>query len=170
MEIKQIQLIPKGMNQDLSISKFNPEFSYENRNIRITAQNDDSLLSIQNEKGTEEVPITILGRCVGYGVINKYLILFTTQNSPKIDRIYRIKDLIEVTLLTSMDLGFDEEYPISTLPLYETDTIQKMYFYDNKNQPRVINVVSPTQPQFPSGFNFAPDINYSANVIITKQP
>ena len=169
MEIKQIQLIPKGMNQDLSISKFSPEFSYENRNIRITAQNDDSLLSIQNEKGTEEVPITVLGRCIGYGVINKYLILFTTQNSPKTDRIYRIKDLTEVTLLTSMDLGFDEECPIRTLPLYETDTIQKMYFYDNKNQPRVINVVSPTQPQFPSGFNFAPDINYSANVIITKQ-
>ena len=51
MEIKQTQLIPRGMAQDLSISKFNPDFAYENRNIRITAREDSALLSITNERG-----------------------------------------------------------------------------------------------------------------------
>ena len=53
MEIKRTQLVPRGMQQDLSISKFNPEFSYENRNIRITAREDSSLLSITNERGNK---------------------------------------------------------------------------------------------------------------------
>lgn len=54
MEIKRTQLQPKGMSQDLSISKFNPEFSYENRNIRITSREDSSLLSITNERGNKK--------------------------------------------------------------------------------------------------------------------
>lgn len=54
MEIKRTQLVVRGMQQDLSISKFNPEFSYENRNIRITAREDSSLLSVTNERGNKK--------------------------------------------------------------------------------------------------------------------
>lgn len=60
MEIKRTQLQPKGMSQDLSISKFNPEFSYENRNIRITSREDSSLLSITNERGNKNTQILLL--------------------------------------------------------------------------------------------------------------
>lgn len=59
MEIKQTQLIPRGMAQDLSISKFNPDFAYENRNIRITAREDSALLSITNERGNKKLSFTV---------------------------------------------------------------------------------------------------------------
>ena len=49
---KQIQHIPqKGMNKDLSISKFTPEFTYDNYNIRFNSNEDNSLFTMTNEKG-----------------------------------------------------------------------------------------------------------------------
>jgi hypothetical protein len=53
----------KGMNQDLSISKFNPEFIYSGYNIRInqgstnsnSADEGNNLYSITNEKGNKKI-------------------------------------------------------------------------------------------------------------------
>lgn len=42
----------KGMNQDLSVSAFNPEFSFENRNLRLSTNEGNTLMSWVNEKGT----------------------------------------------------------------------------------------------------------------------
>lgn len=47
------EFIIKGMQRDLSVSKFNPEFAFENMNIRITARENNTLLSITNEKGNK---------------------------------------------------------------------------------------------------------------------
>jgi hypothetical protein len=58
-----------GMVRDKSISKLNgeqQEFAYDNHNIRITCNNGDTLLSVTNEKGTEqkiELNGTLLGTC-----------------------------------------------------------------------------------------------------------
>lgn len=169
MEYKQAQFIPKGMSKDLSISKFNPEFSYDNKNIRITSREDTSLLSIQNEKGTTLIPLTeIKGKCIGYATINEYLVIFTTQTSPKLDRIYRIANLSTVVLLAEMDMKFSPNHPLTTSTLYETATVQKVYFVDGINQPRVINITSPSQPTFPQGYDFAPVLQYNHSVTITK--
>lgn len=43
----------KGMQRDLSVSKFSFEYAYENKNIRIMSTDDNTLLSIVNEKGTK---------------------------------------------------------------------------------------------------------------------
>ena len=48
---KQILFKVKGMHKDLSASAFNPEYAYENKNIRIMPTNESTLLSIINEKG-----------------------------------------------------------------------------------------------------------------------
>lgn len=169
MEFKQVQLIPRGMNQDLAISKFNPEFSYNNLNLRITARAGETLLSIQNEQGPALIQLpTIQGQCIGYATLNDYLILFTTQASPKLDRIYKIHNLTTVTLLAAMDMNFNSNYPISTHPLYETEAVQKVYFYDGLNQTRVINIAATTQPTFPEGFDFAPVLQLNDVVTITK--
>lgn len=40
------------------------------------------------------------------------------------------------------NLQFDIKYPIETLSYYENENIQKVYFTDGKNQPRVINVAN----------------------------
>lgn len=52
MEARKIQWIITGMQQDVSVSKFNPKFAYENYNIRLTAREDGTLMSVTNEKGT----------------------------------------------------------------------------------------------------------------------
>jgi len=60
MEAKSYQLNNKGMHKDISISKATNEFAYHNKNIRITVNGDESLLSITNEKGSvkKEIPIS----------------------------------------------------------------------------------------------------------------
>ena len=44
-----------GMLRDRSISKADNQFAFENHNIRITARDKDTLLSVTNERGN--VPI-----------------------------------------------------------------------------------------------------------------
>jgi len=51
MPIKQSLYKPKGMNKDLSYSAFNPEYSWHNKNIRLTARDGNDLLSVTNERG-----------------------------------------------------------------------------------------------------------------------
>lgn len=107
---KQAQYIGnKGMNQDMSISKFSPEFTYKNMNIRINSTEDNSLFTMTNERGTAPgtyaigTSFTVFGNVIGYCVLNDYLVLFTTNRDttsivdsqdsipPGRDRIYRIE-------------------------------------------------------------------------------
>ena len=37
---KQMMFKTKGMNQDLSVSAFNPEFAFENMNLRLSTNED----------------------------------------------------------------------------------------------------------------------------------
>ena len=46
---KQSFNVIKGMRQDISPSKANPEYIFDARNIRLTARGNDTLLSISNE-------------------------------------------------------------------------------------------------------------------------
>ena len=110
---KQEQIIPiSGMNKDLSISKFNKEFTYNNLNMRINSDDSNTLFTLTNERGTLETKIvneindkeiSLLGSTIGYSILNDFLVLFTTdRDSTKplegneypikgTDRIYRIK-------------------------------------------------------------------------------
>lgn len=55
MPAKAQQFVFKGMNRDLSPSKADPQFSFENHNIRITSRGDSTLFSITNERGTSQL-------------------------------------------------------------------------------------------------------------------
>ena len=101
MEAQFAQFINKGMNQDISISKASNEFAYENYNIRITAINDSTQLTVTNEKVPKDLEATIKlqdnseetqikGRPLGYALLKDYIVLFT-NDSTKIDRIYRLE-------------------------------------------------------------------------------
>ena len=190
MEIKKAQFIPKGMNQDMSISKLNSDFSYENKNIRITAREDNTLLSVENEKGNTLIDIkaegvipvislTIEGICIGYATINDYIIVFTTDpnNALLPDKIYRIKNLSTTPVLGKLiytgNLGFSVNNPLETLPYFETEDIQKVYWVDGKNQTRVINFTA-DQTTMDSwnndSFNFAPTIKLEENAEVSQLP
>lgn len=146
----------RGMNQDLSVSAFNPEFSFENRNLRLSTNENNTQLSWVNEKGTEEIledindnPINILGTPIGTAIINHKLVLFTCGNTTAengttypdhiyIIRIQESKIIFHTIYRGNLDL--DKACPLETLVSYETDSIQKVYWVDGKNQPRIINV------------------------------
>lgn len=134
----------KGMQRDLSVSTFNPEYAYENMNIRITPTEDNTLLSITNEKGPQKL-ITLSGIPVGQCKLNDFLILFTHAETT--DYIYKIyfdeNDSIKFDLLLDDDINLNPKHPIETLSVYENENIQKVYFTDGYNQPRVINIAQP---------------------------
>ena len=96
---KQVQYIIKGMNRDMTVSKFPADHSFENKNIRITQSEGQTLLSITNEKGPEELelswdqtiiydhisidttaPCAIGGKILGHCAIRQYLVLFVRRD------------------------------------------------------------------------------------------
>lgn len=262
------QFTNRGMNQDISVSKATNEFAFKNYNIRITAVNDNTLLSITNEKLpkelknisisylknnkihydwkgnlTSEYPVKsdvlikvgysetddpntyyedivlpagkkhvvtefipemldfynvvsplndgvynyyteydetpeeiveteeiVEGSYLGHAVINNYLIIFTKGDY---DRIYRIElkeDTIYNTLLYKGNLNFSLNKPLETLSYYESEDVQKVYWVDGENQPRVINIVGKNVIEgFDTQFDFNPTVNKFPNVTITKE-
>ena len=140
---KVIKFKPKGMNRDLSKANFSPEFSYENKNIRFTTNEANSLMSITNERGPEEVSrITkaVGNRTIlGYSALEDNIILFCKgENEETPDHIIVINDT-EIKDFAG-DLNFNVEYPIEAISIYENENTQKVYWTDGLNSPRVINI------------------------------
>lgn len=155
------------MNRDMSASAFNPEFAFENVNMRLATNEGNTMMSWVNERGTKEMVLhidtkpwetessdskyesIIKGTVIGTAVINHKLVLFTTDGtgSTTCDSIYVLEiskdnryDLTGMVLFRG-NIGLDKKYPIETLVSYESENIQKVYWTDNKNQPRVVNIV-----------------------------
>lgn len=183
MEQKIALFQNKGMTRDLSISKVNNEFAYENFNVRIIARDHDTLLSVTNERGNKEIelkgqssettPITLKGTLIGHSILNNYMVLFTHEEDTKIDHIYRIEYVDEENWrslsLFDGNLGFDSKHPIETLANYETEAVQKVYWVDGINQPRFINIVKTDyNNNNPSQFDFVTEFNPNLDIEITK--
>lgn len=144
-----------GMNQDLSPMEVKETFAYEIRNMRITVnKTNNSLMLWTNERGPKQayhegIPVTIKGTYLGHVVLNNYLIVFSTESSNNIKNdhivVYTITDEIDngIDLIApNVDVGFNTLYPIEAISLYETEKLQKIYFVDGINQPRVVNLVA----------------------------
>ena len=155
MQEKAFTLHNKGMNRDLSISKAGESAAYENHNIRIIARDNDTALSVTNERGNREISfnedLAIVGSLIGWNVLDSHIILFTHDDVSG-DYIYRVdyhpenKDSedpeFEITQLFSGDLKFDLEHPIESIVYHETDLIQKIYWIDGKNPLRFLNFMA----------------------------
>lgn len=177
--MKSSQHIIKGMTRDLTVSKFNPEFAYECKNIRITARDNSTLLTVTNERGNSELsiltsngnPLQVLGTLIGYNVLNNYVTLFTTGDK---DRIYRLENkqtYFEGKLLYEGNLNFNVNNPIENISVYENDNIQKVYWIDGLNQSRVINIVadSTVSGSWNDGsFDFVQDLELKETVTVVR--
>lgn len=177
--LKQEQHIIKGMTRDLTVSKFNPEFAYECKNIRITTRDNSTLLTVTNERGNSELsiltsngnPLQVLGTLIGYNVLNNYVTLFTTGDK---DRIYRLENkqtYFEGKLLYEGNLNFNVNNPIENISVYENDNIQKVYWIDGLNQPRVINIVADSTVSGSwndSSFDFVQDLELKETVTVVR--
>ena len=165
-----IQMEPhsfKGMQRDLSKSKFSPEFVFEAMNIRLTAREDNTLLSVTNEKGNAEVTLSIPieGTVIGHYVLNNYLVLFTTG---LVDRIYRLEynEGFNVTKLYEGSLNFNTNNPIECVGIYENEEIQKIYWVDGRNPVRFINITRTYDSSYI--FNIAHDLVLDEIVTVTS--
>ena len=80
MELKQVVVNNTGMSQDMSISKQDDKFAFENKNIRIQATDDGTLLSITNLRNPEAKKNTVIlcGTILGKCVTPEYLVLFSS--------------------------------------------------------------------------------------------
>lgn len=177
--LKQENHIIKGMTRDLTVSKFNPEFAYECKNIRITARDNSTLLTVTNERGNSELsiltsngnPLQVLGTLIGYNVLNNYVTLFTTGDK---DRIYRLENkqtYFEGKLLYEGNLNFNVNNPIENISVYENDNIQKVYWIDGLNQSRVINIVADSTVSGSwndSSFDFVQDLELKETVTVVR--
>lgn len=177
---KKVGFKTKGMNQDLSVSAFNPEFSFENINLRLSTNEGNTLMSWVNEKGTTPIELSdinsIQGTVIGTAVINHKLVLFTTDNS--IDRIYKLvfnddKSALLGELKYEGKLGFSTNAPLETQVSYESDTIEKVYWTDGVNQPRVINICADYTNYFNlqdgyNPFDFVPRLQLNEEVHVKK--
>ena len=200
---KQSFNVIKGMRQDISPSKANPEYIFDARNIRLTARGNDTLLSISNEQGTSECSPTdgylIQGIVLGYCVLNKFLVVFSRSSlrydreTEYITRVYYQNNEWRSDILYSSHSYVQNENgeqelkevsgklnfgdTIQTLGVYENENIQKVYWVDGVNQPRVINIVKDwllntsvqavTNSYTNTSFDFVPDTN-SQELIFTS--
>lgn len=90
---KVVQFKTKGMQRDLSASAFNPEYSYENKNVRVMPTDESTLLSLINERGNKKSNIAgvgdhIKGIPIGQALVNNELIIFAAG-----DDDYRLADI-----------------------------------------------------------------------------
>lgn len=195
---KTISWKTKGMNRDMSASAFNPEFAFENVNMRLATNEGNTMMSWVNERGTKEMVLHIdttpwleedsedryetalKGTVIGTAVINHKLVLFTTDgtDSTTCDNIYVLEiskdseyDLTGMVLFRG-NIGLSKKHPIETLVSYESENIQKVYWTDNKNQPRVVNIVPSRSTETGyynnNSFDFIQELQLNEEVTVEK--
>lgn len=182
MEAQIAQFTNRGMNQDISVSKATNEFAFKNHNIRITAVNDNTLLSITNEKLPSNLNIEfkndtttkfIPGIYLGHAILNEYLVLFTTTKRDDYILVFTYDNstsTLSGEIKYQGNLGFKDIESIECLPYYESEDIQKVYWVDGVHQPRVINIKSDNILEgVDTQFDFNPPVNVFPDVTITKE-
>lgn len=121
-----------------------------------------SLSSLDKEAMKISTVTTIDGVLVGKCISDDYLVLFIHNQQNHTDYIYRVDmkvvdNTLNVLKLYEGDLNFNVDYPLDTLYYIENEKVQKVYFTDGLNSPRVINImVDYTYPR--NSFEFYPKI------------
>ena len=124
--IKSIDFKTKGMQRDMSVSAFNSEYSYENKNVRVMPTDESTLLSLINERGNKKSSIAgigdyIKGIPIGQALVNDELVIFTAGNDK--DSLYtNIEgEELEIDNIAANELTIDIDYPFE-------DRIYKLWF------------------------------------------
>lgn len=125
---KQTQFNIMGMMRDMSVSHFNPNYAYENMNLRLISTGDNTQLSLVNEKGTKQL-FSINGNVIGQAIFNDKIILFNHIGSDE--------DIFVNDINISYDTSDKFQILLSELPtkysLDFKDQIQKIYRENNGN-------------------------------------
>lgn len=149
-------IIPVGMQKDISVNQFPNNMAFNIKNMRIVSTGDsNTTLCLTNEKGND-IALTIEGIVIGTQILNDVVILFTTDNTT--GYIYKVEkkndSLVPTLLISNKDFKFNTSNPIESVGIYENKNIQKVYWVDGINQPRVINICDNNKDREVSDFDF----------------
>ncbi len=146
MKQRTVVLKNFGISRDPSVSKTDANFVWENVNIRLTASDDDTLLSATNERGTIMMTECKYGTLIGWNVLDSHLILFFTGTTDYIVRYDFAEngDVLSASPATvfSGDLGFSTTNPIESVVSYESEDVQKIYWVDGLHVLRSCNFMA----------------------------
>lgn len=169
-----------GLQRDVDIARHNPEFLWDAHNIRITTRGNSTMLAITNEKGNKEIDSTeggntnqkglLKGNYLGHCVIKNTVVVFTKGEEDYIYKVTKSPHNLPflVTLMYKGDLNFKDESPIESLGVFENEDIQKVYWVDGVNQPRMI-ILSNDYTDKPSNiFNFVQELSLRELVHIER--
>lgn len=126
-----------------------------------TSLDSDTILAADgpNATTTTTTTTTTTSNTVPYDYDYIYRIDFDTDDP------YRP---IKGQILYRGHLGFDLAHPIETLIFYENKDLQKVYWTDGINQPRMINIMADTTPYNDKYFDFAQEISGHEKITITR--
>lgn len=112
MGAKAQQFVPKGMKRDYSASKADPQYAYENHNIRITSRENNTLLSITNEKGNAPIVIEPSLKYVGIEItVNREVSDYSTQVKATLQEEVPAKGIkIRVHYFDNADSTWKDDY------------------------------------------------------------
>lgn len=143
MGIDESQFIIRGMSQDLSVSKEPSTVSFENRNLRFNPVENNTFLSIENEKGNKLFQQTTTGIVVGTCVIKQYMLIVSVQNNTTYFYRYNNEsEELELIGEKGWNLNMSEDKAIETLGYYENENVIKVYWLDGVNPLRFINIAN----------------------------
>lgn len=187
----QKQLIrPVGIRQDNLIGTGNSsKYAHEIKNLRFTADKDFTTAVWTTEQGTLQYDIvwedseyddyhaldedfkgtvhnTVM---LGTSVINDVMVCFCKLgNDDYIFKIWFDDDVLKGMILFKGDLNFNIKHPFETIPYYENELVQKVYWIDNYNQPRMINIVGNIIKGNTTQFDFVRNVALRENVTVEK--
>lgn len=142
----------QGMRQDNHPIRQESQYLYDAKNIRLTSRTDSTGFSITTEKGTEHIlSLNRKEQYFGHCIVGHWLVLFTymppreshttrpgTYAISRIDMDNLERGERQILFNGNLNLG-----KVQAIPDYESSLIQKVYWVDEENQPRVINVAYP---------------------------
>lgn len=170
----------QGIRRDSHPIKQNKSFLWDAHNIRLTTRDNDTMMSVTNEKSTKELIVFKSDeKYIGHITIGNYLVLLI---SASVDIIYRIDlETNAKVILYKGDLNFNPSNPAQIIADYESELIQKIYWVDGINSPRVMNIAKPelNKAYYDSEkgysdiyndtpFGFVQDLNLNESVSIEK--
>ena len=173
--MKEETHIFQGMRRDNHQIRQDGKFLWDAHNIRLTNREDSTFLSITNEKGTSSSLLTFEGYYVGHCVLGKYLVVFTANDDSSDNYIYRVEKTNSGYTSTVLfheadvwDHGWNPNHPIEAIGIYENEQVQKVYWIDGINQPRVINIVKENANYSTNSFDFVQSLQLHEQVEVFK--
>ena len=163
----------KGMQKDINVANSSNEYLFDAHNIRFNQLDDNTLMSIVNERGNECILESgIEGQYVSHYVIGNHIVVFTYDETNELNIIYRIDvdepNVTVHTLFDESDLNIRPKKPLEFTSYFEAEGVIKIYWVDGVNQLRFMNIMVDEPYTDPNDFNTTPELKLEEVVTVEQ--